>query len=378
MIDRIVYNTILEQLNKKKIIILFGPRQVGKTTLLKNLKDQKNNVLWLNADTSETQAIFETTSIIRFKSLFGPYKIVIIDEAQRILNIGLKLKILIDEMPELQVIATGSSAFELANEINEPLTGRKFENFLFPLSFEEMVNHHGLFNEINLLSHRIIYGYYPEVVTSFGNELEVIQAISDSYLYKDLLIWDKVKKSDKIVKLLQALSYQIGNQVSYHEIGNKIGLHSATVENYIQLLEKAFVIYRLPSFSRNIRSELTKTRKIYFYDNGVRNAIIGNFKPIELRNDVGELWENFVISERMKFKNYHKIYGNSYFWRTQKQQEIDFIEERDGKLFAFEIKWNTNAKTKFPKTFIENYQDSVLEVITPKNFESFVFMPEIY
>ena len=340
MVDRFVIKDIKSKLFKGKTILLLGPRQVGKTTLLKELADVKHKLMWINADEVENLAMFDVVSAKRMKKLFGNNNLIIIDEAQRIPDIGLKLKIITDELKDVQVIATGSSAFELSNKINEPLTGRKWEYMLYPLSFQEMVKEHGLLTEKKLLNHRLVYGYYPEVVTNDGDEQVRLKLLTDSYLYKDILIWNKINRADKIVKLLQALAFQIGHQVSYNEIGNKIGLDTKTVETYVDLLEKSFVIFRVGTFSRNLRNELTKTRKIYFYDNGIRNAIISNYNPVELRDDLGALWENFLMSERQKYLAYNHIYCNRFFWRTKAQQEIDCIEERGGKLYAFEFKWN--------------------------------------
>ena len=243
---------------------------------------------------------------------------------------------------------------------------------MYPMSFEEMVGHHNLLDETSLLKHRMVYGYYPDVVVNQGEEKDILKLLADSYLFKDILIWNKIKKSDKIIKLLQALAFQMGNQVSYNELGKIVGLNSETVESYIQLLEKSFIIYRLGTFSRNLRTELKKTRKIYFTDNGIRNAVIGNYNPLELRNDKGALWENFIIGERKKYLAYHNIYVNSYFWRTTAQQEIDYIEERDGKIYAFEFKWSSHKKAKISKTFLKAYPNAITKIITPENFEEFI------
>jgi predicted AAA+ superfamily ATPase len=372
MIPRILNKNLKIKFFRGKIIVLLGPRQVGKTTLLKSIVANLNDTLWLNADNFEVQTLFETPSSIRFKAIVKNHKVVVIDEAQSIKDIGLKLKIIADEFKEVQLIATGSSAFDLANELNEPLTGRKFEFQMYPISFEEMVKHHGLHQEINQLKHRMIFGYYPDVVVNQGEEKEILKLLADSYLFKDILIWNKIKKSDKIVKLLQALSFQMGNQVSYNELGKIVGLNSETVESYIQLLEKSFIIYRLGTFSRNLRTELKKTRKIYFIDNGIRNAVIGNYNTIELRNDKGALWENFIIGERKKYLAYNNIYVNSYFWRTTAQQEIDYIEERDGKIYAYEFKWSAHKRAKISKTFTKAYPNAVVKIITPENFEEFI------
>ncbi len=352
--------------------MFYWGRQIGKTTLLKSIVANLNDTLWLNADNFEVQTLFETPSSSRFKAIVKNYKVVVIDEAQSIKDIGLKLKIIADELKEVQLVATGSSAFDLANELNEPLTGRKFEFQMYPISFEEMVDHHGLLEELSLLKHRMVYGYYPDVVVNQGDEKNILKLLADSYLFKDILIWNKIKKSDKIIKLLQALAFQMGNQVSYNELGKIVGLNSETVESYIQLLEKSFIIYRLGTFSRNLRTELKKTRKIYFIDNGIRNAVIGNYNTMELRSDKGALWENFIIGERKKYLAYHNIYVNSYFWRTTAQQEIDYIEERDGKIYAYEFKWSTHKKAKIPKTFIKAYPNAIIKIISPDNFEEFI------
>ncbi len=373
MIKRLLEKQLKDNLFKNKVLLIFGPRQVGKTTLLKQITQNIDNVQWYNADEIETQSVFESASLVNFKTFFKKDALVVIDEAQNIKDIGIKLKIIFDNMKDVQLLVSGSSAFELANALNEPLTGRKFEYLLFPLSFEEMTLHHGVFEEHKMLHNRMVFGYYPEVVTNNDKDIrQVLKQLTDSYLYKDILIWNKIKKSDKLIKLLQALAYQVGNQVSYNELAQLIGLDNETVENYIQLLEQSFVIYRLPSFSRNLRNELKRSRKIFFYDNGIRNALIGNYHPLEFRNDIGVLWENFIITERIKYVSYHNIYTNRYFWRTHTQQEIDYIEERDGKLFAYEFKWNKHKKAKIPKSFIEAYPDAETKIITPDNYIDFI------
>ncbi len=373
MIKRQLLNRILERLFDKKVIIVLGPRQTGKTTLLKEIVLlSTNETLWWNGDETDIRQILRNPNSTLLKSLIGKHKLLIIDEAQRIENIGLCIKLIYDNIEGVKVIASGSSAFELANKINEPLTGRKWEYFLYPISYKEMVDHHGLIEENRLLQHRLIYGYYPDVINNYGDEQAILQQLSDSYLYKDILTWEKVQKPDRLEALVQALAFQIGNEVSYYELGKITGLDKETVERYIILLEKAFIIFRLRSFSRNLRTELKKSRKIFFYDNGLRNAVIRQFNPLGLRNDVGALWENFIISERMKYLEYNKIYTNRYFWRTHSQQEIDYLEERDGKLLAFEFKWKSKSKVKLPKSFIQAYPESEQRVITPDNFSRFI------
>ena len=372
MINRYLEQKIRERLFKGKAVILLGARQTGKTTLLKKLSAELKGVKWIDGDDLLVQSLFEHGSIERFKAEFAKDQVLIIDEAQYIHNIGIRLKLITDHQKSIQVIATGSSAFELANEINEPLTGRKWEYRLFPFSFSEMKQHHGLQKEVSLLPYRLVFGYYPEVVTNTGYEKEVLKSLTDSYLYKDILHWERIHKPDKLIKLLQALAFQIGNQVSYNEIGQLIDLDPKSVDKYIHLLEQTFIIFRLNSFSRNLRNELKSSKKIYFYDNGIRNALISNFLTINLRQDTGPLWENFLVSERKKWSQENNIWSNSYFWRNHEQQEIDYIEERDGKLYAFEFKWNTKAKVRFPKSFMNAYPEHQLELVTPANFEGFV------
>ncbi len=372
MINRTLSGLVEKKINSGKALIILGARQTGKTTLLKSIFEKKNKVLWLNADEADIRAIFENSSSARLKAMFANYKIIVVDEAQRISDVGIKFKLITDQIPNVQLVATGSSAFELANKINEPLTGRKWEYHLFPLSFSEMVKHHGLIQENRMLMHRLVYGFYPEVVTSEGNEKEILKQLTDSYLYKDILMWENIKKPDKLLKLMQALAFQVGSEVSYNELGRTIGLDNQTVEKYILLLEQTFVIFRLGAFSRNLRKELKRGRKIYFYDNGIRNALIANFSIPELRQDIGVLWENFIISERMKYLHYKQIWTNTYFWRTQDQQEIDYLEERDGKLFAFEFKWKAKSNIRLTKTFAKAYPEHEFQVISPENFEDFI------
>jgi predicted AAA+ superfamily ATPase len=372
MVNRLVEQSLNNKLFKGKVITILGARQTGKTSLLKKLFSTKENVLWLNGDEYDIQERFKNATSTTLKALIGNKTLVIIDEAQRIENIGLALKLLIDNYPEIQIIATGSSSFELMNKMNEPLTGRKYEYNLFPFATQELADYNGELIENRLLNHRLVFGYYPEVVIKQGDEIETLKLLSDSYLYKDLLMLESIKKPEKLIKLLQALAYQIGNEISYNEIGNLIGLDSKTVETYISLLEKTFVIFRLHSFSRNLRNELKASKKVYFYDNGIRNAIISNFRILEGRQDIGALWENYLVSERKKHNSYFNNYAASYFWRTKEGQEIDYIEEKDGEIFAFEFKWNATKKHKITKTFINNYPDSKVNIITPQNYFDFV------
>jgi predicted AAA+ superfamily ATPase len=332
----------------------------------------RDGVLFLNGDEIDVRNIFENINTSRLKSIIGQHRYVVIDEAQRISDVGLKFKLITDQMPTVQLIASGSSAFELANKLNEPLTGRKWEYQLFPLSFSEMVNHHGWLEESRMIPHRLLYGYYPDVVNQPGSEKEVLKQLSDSFLYKDILLLDQVKRPESLVKLLQALAFQVGSQVSYSELSQVCSLDVKTIEKYITLLEQSYVIFRLGSLSRNLRSELKRSRKIYFYDNGIRNALIANFNQIENRTDVGALWENFLISERKKFNHYSGRWSNSWFWRTIEQTEVDYVEEMDGKMIAYEFKWSSTAKWKVSKTFTNAYPDAEVEMIHQNNFYSFL------
>jgi len=373
MIIRIIEENVRKEINTgRKAVILLGARQVGKTTLLGSLFADGKDILWLNGDTSNARLLLTTQSVEQLRVIIGKHNLLVIDEAQRIPDIGIVLKLIIDNIPHVKIIATGSSSLDLANVTAEPLTGRKRQFTLFPVSFAEMVEHHGLLSEKNLIPHRLIYGYYPDIVISPGEERRLLQELSDSYLYKDILALDKIKKSEQLTRLLRALAFQIGSQVSYTELGQICGLDNKTVEKYIGILEQTFVIFRLGSYSRNLRNELKSSRKIYFTDNGIRNALIADFRPVELRDDVGKLWENFLVSERFKRNEYTGSYANSWFWRTQAQQEIDYIEEQDGHLSAFEFKWNPAAKVKQPKAFKAAYPDSSFNVIHKENVESFI------
>ncbi len=378
MIKRSLFKTISKRISDNKAIILLGPRQAGKSTLLKELESILHQpVKTVNGDEADVRALLTNSTSSQLKSFIGNAKTLVIDEAQRIENVGLTLKLITDNLTT-KIVATGSSAFELANKINEPLTGRKWEHMLFPISYAEMVNHTSQLEERRLLETRLVYGYYPEVVNSPGKEIDLLKQLANSYLYKDILMWQRIQKPERLEKLAQALAFQVGSEVSYHELGQMTGLDNETVERYLLLLERAFIVFRLTTFSRNLRNELKKTRKVYFFDNGLRNALINQFSPIGLRQDVGALWENFLISERMKYIQYNELYRNRYFWRTRTQQEIDYIEEYNGKLCAFEFKWNPKAKAHFPNSFLEAYPGVETSVITPANFEEFVGAMETF
>lgn len=373
MIPRLLENNIRKRLNDNKAIILLGARQVGKTTLLNYVTANKENVLYWNGDDTDIREMLANPTSTRLKSYIGKNTTLIIDEAQRVKNIGICIKLIVDTIKDVKVIATGSSAFELANKINEPLTGRKWEYTMYPISFSEMVTHTDLLTEKRMLEHRLVYGYYPDVINNPGEEKEILRQLANSYLYKDILTWERIQKPDRLEKLVQAIAFQVGNLVSYNELGQMAGLDNQTVEHYVNLLEKSFIVYRLNSFSRNLRNELKKSRKIYFYDNGLRNAVINQFNPIGLRNDKGALWENFLISERLKHISYTNMFANRYFWRTSAQQEIDYIEEANGTINAFKFKYSKSAeKVKFPKTFTENYKPQKTTPITLENYTAFV------
>lgn len=373
MIEREIEHAIVKKLKDSKAIILLGPRQAGKSTLLQLVQKKfQQPVAWWNGDETDIRSLLEHPTSTKLKSLIGKNKTVVIDEAQRIENIGLCIKLITDNIKNVKVIATGSSAFELANKINEPLTGRKWEYHLYPLSFEEMVNHTSLLEEKRLLEHRLLYGYYPEVVTSPGDEQHLLKQLANSYLYKDILTWERIQKPDKLEKLVQALAFQMAQLISNHELGQLCGLNSETVEKYINLLEKAFIVYRLPAFSRNLRNELKKSYKIYFYDNGLRNAVINQFNPVNLRNDNGQLWENWFISERMKFLNNHQKHASRFFWRTLAQQEVDYIEDANAKITAFECKWNPKAKGRISRAFSNAYPKALTQIVHPENAGEFL------
>lgn len=373
MIPRSLKVNLLSRIKDRKALIIFGPRQCGKTTLVMELVNElKGKYMIWNGDDFQVRSLLKDASISSLKNEISDTKYLIIDEAQRVENIGLAIKMMVDNFPDLKVIATGSSAFELANRLAEPMTGRKWEFMLFPLSFKEMVDYHGLMTEKGLLNQRLVFGYYPEVVTHSTDQVPILKQLANSYLYKDILIWERILKPEKLERLVQALAFQIGQEVSYHELGKLTGLDNETVERYINLLEKAYIVFRLSSLSRNLRNELKKSRKIYFFDNGLRNAIINSFNPVELRNDVGALWENFIISERYKFINNTDYYCNRYFWRTTAQQEIDYIEEKDGKIMAYECKWSPNERLKIPKPFQSAYPGAEMKVIDRENFTEFL------
>ena len=370
MITRTLQQRIEGNLFKGKAIIVIGARQVGKSTLFRQITEKlEEPVLMLNCDEPEVRELLAGMNLVELKLMIGKHRIVVIDEAQRVSEIGMTLKRITDNFPEVQLLVTGSSSFELQNRLNEPLTGRKYEYRLFPISTRELLEHGGLIAVKQSLESRLIYGSYPDIVNHADEAKELLMNIAGSYLYKDLLALEDIRRPALLEKLLVALALQVGSEVSYNEIAQTVGSDSKTVEKYIDLLEKCYIIFRLGAFSRNLRTELKKSKKIYFYDNGIRNAVIQNFAPLSMRNDVGALWENFFISERIKSNEYGGRYAKSYFWRTTQQQEIDYIEEADGQFTVFEMKWNPRKKTTpLPAAFLKTYPVAQEAVVTPENY----------
>lgn len=374
LIKRQLHDIIEQDFFKGKAILLIGARQVGKSTLMNQiLESHSEAILRLNCDDPEVRSTLTNINTPELKLLIGNNRIVMIDEAQRVKNIGITLKMITDNFPQVQLLVTGSSSFQLQDAINEPLTGRKWEYHLFPLSTAEILRNGGLLAVKQNLENRLIYGSYPDVFNHVDNARKVLTNLSGSYLYKDLLSLEYVRKPALLEKLLVALALQVGSEVSYNELAQTLNSDSKTIEKYIDLLEKCYIIFRLTAFNRNLRTELKKSRKIYFYDNGIRNAIIQNFSPLSLRNDTGALWENFFISERIKANHYNGHYAKSYFWRTTLQQEIDYIEEYDGKFLAFELKWNPKkSRVSLPSSFEKEYDVEQFVVITPENYMQFL------
>lgn len=374
MIQRQLQDVIEKRMFAGKAIIVIGARQVGKSTLFNMVLEKREEaVLLLNCDEPEVQEMLSSVNTQELKLLIGQNKILVIDEAQRVDNIGMTLKLITDNFPDVQLLVTGSSSFELQNKLNEPLTGRKYEYHLFPLSTGELLNAQGLVSVKQTLESRLIFGSYPDVFNHKEDAKELLYNLSSSYLYKDLLNLESVRRPSLLGKLLTALALQVTSEVSYNELAQTVGTDNKTVEKYVDLLEKCYIIFKLNGFSRNLRTELKRAKKFYFYDNGIRNAILQNFAPLALRQDVGALWENFFISERIKSNQYSGRYVNSYFWRTNQQQEIDYIEECDGQFSLFEMKWNPRrANTQFPNAFLATYDVKEKAIVTPENWLEWV------
>lgn len=371
-IERLLEKQIEKRWKDEKILLITGPRQVGKTTLLHKICRSKGEYLFLNGDDASTRETLSDLSRKKWEHIIGKYKTVFIDEAQRIDSIGLGTKIIYDQIKGVKVLLSGSSAIDLNAKMVEPLTGRKWEFSLFPVSWKEYVDHTHFVEARSDLENRMIYGMYPEVISNVHDQKDLLHGLANSYLFKDLFGYQGIRNPEVLTKLLAALALQMGNEVSYNELSRLLQLDRATVEKYIGLLEKTFVVFRLPALNTNKRNELKNTRKIYFYDNGIRNAILKNFNPLSLRNDVGALWENFLISERMKFNYYSKMDYNGYFWRNYHQQEVDYVEERQGNFLAFEFKWNPKKKVKLPSTFSKSYGKANFQFVHRDNFEEFI------
>lgn len=372
MIQRILESTIQEKIGDKKAIVILGPRQTGKTTLIEKIANGFNNPLLLNCDDPYIRNQLENANTEKLRSIIGNHTLVVVDEAQRVKNVGLTLKLITDQFKQVILLVTGSSSLEIASEINEPLTGRKWEYMLYPISWKELHETYGYLKSMQQFEQRLIFGMYPEVINNPGNEVEILTQLSGSYLYKDILSYSGIRKPEILEKLLRALAWQTGNLVSYNELANLVHVDKNTVSDYIDLLEKAFVIFKLQPLSRNLRNEISTKRKIYFYDNGIRNALLNNFLSPEFRPDIGALWENFMVSERIKHLHYSRQYSNYYFWRSHLQQEIDWIEEANGKFMAYEFKWGKKKAKNIPAQFAQDYQCRNLQVIHQDNFLPFV------
>ncbi|MDP8258913.1 MAG: ATP-binding protein [Candidatus Aadella gelida] len=361
-------------LTPKKAVIIYGPRRCGKTTLLEHFRQEiKEDCLFVTGEDINVHDYLSSQSVEKLKSFVGKRKIIIIDEAQKIKNIGLNLKLILDHVPKVKIIASGSSSFDLASQVGEPLTGRKFTLKMFPLAQLELKHIENQAESAAHLEERLIYGSYPEVVLMEDNTSRktYLRELVSSYLYKDILELDGLRHSDKLIRLLQLLSFQIGKEISYDELGRQLGMSKNTVDRYLDLLEKAFVVFKLSGFSRNLRKEVSKNSRFFFYDIGVRNALVNNFNPLSLRNDIGMLWENYLIIERFKKQEYLNQQANNYFWRTYDQKEIDLIEERDGKLYGYEMKWS-EKKVKIQKEWLDTYKNAEYKLVNKKNYLDFI------
>ena len=373
-ISRLIQKDIINHLQPNKVVVIYGPRRVGKTTLIQEInKKFFNKTLFVNGDDISIQSYLGSQNLEKLKSFVGKTPLLIIDEAQTIPKIGLNLKIMVDNIPNLKIIATGSASFDLSQQIGEPLVGRKWQFELYPISQLELLKYENPFESTTKLESRLIYGSYPEVVTASSNikKGEILKEILDGYLFKDILLFEGLRKSAKLVQILKLIAFQIGREVSLRELAQHTELNSATVARYLDLLEKVFIIRRLSGFRRNLRTEVTKTSRYYFIDNGVRNILINNLNQLSDRSDVGELWENYLYVERLKKREYKKIYANEYFWRTHTQNEVDLVEERNGKLHGFEFKWGKKYSKKY-RLFAETYNNANCSLINRDNYLDFI------
>lgn len=374
-LKRSITESIINNLKPNKVIVLLGSRRTGKTVLLKHiLKTIGEKHLFLDGDDFTTLTLFQPRTIENFKLILGDTKLLVIDEAQQIPELGKALKLIVDHITDIKVIITGSSAFDISNKIGEPLTGRKVTYLLFSFSQTEFNQNETVAETSGRLNERLILGSYPELyqISNRNEKISYLKDLISSYLMKDILSFEGIRNADKILNLLRLIAFQIGKEVSLHELGRQLGMHKSTVEKYLDLLSKTFIIFGVKAFSRNLRNEISKSKRWYFHDNGIRNILIENVNDLSIRNDVGELWENYIVSERVKFQNNNQVLVSNYFWRTYQQQEIDWIEERDGKLFAYEMKWNPNKNVKIPTGWKSAYPDSEFKVITPKNYLNWI------
>lgn len=365
---------VIKKLQSNKVVIIFGARRVGKTVLVKEILNRVNEpVLTLNGEDINVHDKLAIRSVENYKQILGSYKFLYIDEAQKIPEIGLKLKLMIDEINGLRIIISGSSSFDIHKDAGEPLTGRKYSFNLFALSESEYNQIENSISKIDKVRERLVFGSYPELLHLPDREdkIDYLNEMVSSYLLKDLLVFENIKNSQKIFNLLRLIAFQIGGEVSLQELGNQLGISKNTVEKYLDLLSKIFILHKVEGFSRNLRKEITKNSRWYFLDNGIRNAVIANFNPIEARNDIGALWENYMISERLKYQEYRRLSSNNYFWRTYEQQEVDWVEERDGSLFGYEFKWKED-KVKIPTQWKSAYPNASFEVINMENFNEWL------
>jgi predicted AAA+ superfamily ATPase len=373
---RAVFDNFSKKVLPNKVLILLGARRVGKTELIKNYLENipKKDYLHLNGEDIDDASLLKVRSVANYKRLLANTKLLVIDEAQTIPEIGLILKLIVDSIDGIKVIATGSSVFDLSNKLGEPLVGRKNTIYLFPLAQIEFSEYENYKETTSKLQERLLFGSYPELekYTDWTEKISYIKEIINAYLLKDILIFEGIKQADKILDLLKLIAFQVGKEVSLQELARQLGISKNTVESYLDLLSKVFVIYKVTGFSRNLRKEITKSNRWYFYDNGIRNGIINNFTLLENRTDVGELWENYLACERIKKQNYRNSNGINYFWRTYDQQELDWLEEQNGNLNGFEFKWNEKRKSKIPTAFAKAYPDASFEVINRENYLDFI------